>query len=85
VGVCVLVGVTVGVLVTVGVTVLVGVIEGVGVTVDVGVGVGVGLSARQSGQLFTNESAVRTVRGKPYVVIAPTVKHPGGVSPGKVK
>jgi len=67
--------------VTVGVTVIVGVIEGVGVTVDVGVGVGVGLSARQSGQLFTNESAVTTVRVAADVVVAPTVKHPGGVSP----
>jgi hypothetical protein len=73
------------VLVTVGVTVLVGVIEGVGVTVDVGVGVGVGLSARQSGQLFTNESAVATERVGGDVVVAPTVKQPGEISPLKVK
>jgi hypothetical protein len=73
------------VLVTVGVTVLVGVIEGVGVTVDVGVGVGVGLTVRQSGQLFANESAVNTVIAGPDVVTAPTVKHPAGVSPAKVK
>lgn len=68
-----MVGVTVGVAVRVGVTVIVGVIEGVGVTVDVGVGVGVGFPAKQSGQLFTYESAVTTVSVAGSVVTPDTV------------
>ncbi len=43
------------------------------------------MAVRQSGQLFANESAVRTLSVDDDRVIAPTVKHPGGLSPAKVK
>ena len=54
--------------------------------VTVGVGVAVGFPAKHSGQLLAKKSAAITVfMVVEPVDILPTVKHPPGVSPAKVK